>query len=386
MAKESSTISVSTKPAATQSVNRATVFRTSGAIIAFLIGSGFASGQEILQFFTVYGYKGIIGSLLALVLFSVVSAILVKYGFKNKNFEIPEAYRHYLGKVFGTFMNWYTPFFCFLIGIVMISGAGATMNQYFGVNPLVGTIGMTLLVLCTAMLGLNKLVDIISLLGPLTIAFTLFIALYTLVFNPGSFSTAENVLANAEALPFGAGSSSNFWFLGGALFVAYNIVAGVPFITTLGKDIKSKKEAIWSGAIAGIGLMGTALALNLAMLAHVGELLTVEVPVLYLAQLISPTVGFIFTFILLEEIFSTSAPMLWTVVDTVAPKKATKKTKNLLIVLVSVVTLIGAQLPFGTLVNLVYPFTGYFGIALIILVMVREAIDVKKEKSVKEAA
>ena len=34
-----------------------TVWRISGAIIAFLIGSGFASGQEIFQFFTVYGYK-----------------------------------------------------------------------------------------------------------------------------------------------------------------------------------------------------------------------------------------------------------------------------------------------------------------------------------------
>lgn len=29
-----------------------------GAIIAFLIGSGFATGQEILQYFTSYGYWG----------------------------------------------------------------------------------------------------------------------------------------------------------------------------------------------------------------------------------------------------------------------------------------------------------------------------------------
>lgn len=373
-----------TRQSQSSSVSGKTVARVSGAIIAFLIGSGFASGQEILQFFTVYGYKGIIGTFVALFLFAAISGILVKYGYNHPKFQIPEAYRHYLGRVFGTFMQWYTPFFCFLIGIVMISGAGATMSQYFGLDATYGTILMSLLVLVTAMMGLKRLVDIISLLGPLTIAFTLFIAAATLIMNPGNFSGAEQVLASMESVPYGAGSSSNFWFIGAFLFVAYNIVAGVPFITTLGKDVTSRKEALLSGAFGGIGLMLAALTLNLAMLGHVEEMVHVEVPVLHLAQQISPVVGFIFAFILLEEIFSTSAPMLWTVVDAIAPKNATKKTNNLLVLLISVVTLIGAQLPFGTLVNIVYPFTGYFGIAMIILIMVREFLDIKNKKAAKE--
>ena len=35
------------------------VLTYAGAIVAFLIGSGFATGQEILQYFTSYGYSGI---------------------------------------------------------------------------------------------------------------------------------------------------------------------------------------------------------------------------------------------------------------------------------------------------------------------------------------
>ena len=31
-----------------------------GAFIAFLIGSGFATGQEVIQYFSGYGYVGII--------------------------------------------------------------------------------------------------------------------------------------------------------------------------------------------------------------------------------------------------------------------------------------------------------------------------------------
>ena len=52
------------------------VSRFSGAILATLIGSGFASGEEILQFFTVYGKNSIFASLIALVLFLILGCVL----------------------------------------------------------------------------------------------------------------------------------------------------------------------------------------------------------------------------------------------------------------------------------------------------------------------
>ena len=36
-----------------------TFFKLAGALLAFLIGSGFASGQETIQYFSGYGYMGI---------------------------------------------------------------------------------------------------------------------------------------------------------------------------------------------------------------------------------------------------------------------------------------------------------------------------------------
>ena len=40
-----------------------------GACIALLIGSGFATGQEIMQYFVAYGYAGVASILLMFVLF-----------------------------------------------------------------------------------------------------------------------------------------------------------------------------------------------------------------------------------------------------------------------------------------------------------------------------
>lgn len=51
--------------------------RIAGAYVAYVIGSGFATGQEIVQFFTVYGIKGIAGMLVCTVLFAAMGSTLL---------------------------------------------------------------------------------------------------------------------------------------------------------------------------------------------------------------------------------------------------------------------------------------------------------------------
>ena len=51
-------------------VRPAKVFQFAGTLVGTLIGSGFASGQEVMQFFTSYGIPGIVGSLVTTALFS----------------------------------------------------------------------------------------------------------------------------------------------------------------------------------------------------------------------------------------------------------------------------------------------------------------------------
>ncbi|MCE4831011.1 hypothetical protein LV540_16520, partial [Clostridioides difficile] len=61
-------------------VNIKTVISFAGAYVATVIGSGFATGQEILQFFTFYGYAGIIGGIISMVLFSWFGAEVIDKG------------------------------------------------------------------------------------------------------------------------------------------------------------------------------------------------------------------------------------------------------------------------------------------------------------------
>ncbi|MFF2755834.1 hypothetical protein ACFVR1_19255 [Psychrobacillus sp. NPDC058041] len=55
-------------------------FQIGSAIIGIIVGAGFASGQEILQFFSSFGYFGITGSILAAILFAFLGMNLTQLG------------------------------------------------------------------------------------------------------------------------------------------------------------------------------------------------------------------------------------------------------------------------------------------------------------------
>lgn len=355
------------------------VFKFAGAVVAFIIGSGFATGQEILQFFTVYGLGGIVGALITMAILSLCSAILMNYGYSHRNEEKNEAFLHYCGKIFGIFMDWFTPIFCFMITVIMISGAGATLNQYFGLPNMVGRVLMAGITAAVTLFGLKRLVDIIGYLGPFTILITLVIGLITFLRDIKGLAGINELIASTPDVPYGVGNSSGFWIIAAFLYAAYNLTCCVPFMSEMGMQANTRREAILGGIMGGVLLMLSGLVLGLAMMCNFKEIVGLQIPVLFLAQKISPILGALFTAVLIGEIFSTAAPMLWTVANKFGGKEGTSRYRISILVLI-VLAFIASAMPFGKLVGTIYPATGYIGLALIICILVRSVIDMQKNK------
>lgn len=182
------------------SVSYKNIWRVGGAVIAFIIGSGFATGQEIFQFFTVYGTNSIWGLIVAAVLLSLTASILIKFRYERKNQPEASPFYYYLGRIFGNVMRWFTPVYAFLINTVMISGAGAILNQYFNLPHWIGTIGMALIVYIATSRDMSKLISILGTLGPVTILFTIGIGLLAIFSGNGDISSADAFLASQEGL------------------------------------------------------------------------------------------------------------------------------------------------------------------------------------------
>lgn len=125
------------------------VFILAGAIIAFTIGSGFATGQEIIQYFTAYGLKGIFTILLFAVLFIYYNYCFAKMGAAEKFEKGNDIYKFYCGKYIGTFMDYYSTIFCYMSFFVMVGGAASTLHQQYGLPKWLGGTILAILTIIT---------------------------------------------------------------------------------------------------------------------------------------------------------------------------------------------------------------------------------------------
>lgn len=344
------------------------VIKFAGAYVACAIGSGFATGQEILQFFTSFGRSGIIGTFITMVVFAWCGGVFMKNGYELQLDAPGDIVGYYFGsriaKVFGII----TQVFLYGVYIIMIAGAGATLSEYFGLDPMVGRIGMALLAFLTVILGLSKLTDILGSLGTAIIVFSVGIGIYSFLSNPSGISAAEAVLPTVE-IEKAAGN----WFLSGLLYPSFNAVVVVILSGGIGKSASSAREAFLGGALGGV-LFGLAvLAMDLGLLANFSAIAGKSVPTLVLADRLSPIFGTIFAVIICCGIYTTTVPMLWGCVRQFAKDKSAK-----FIILAAALTAVGLVLgmtDFKKLVNIIYPFSGYFGLALLAFAFFRNYIQ-----------
>ena len=168
-----------------QKVSWNRVLILAGAVIAFTIGSGFATGQEIVQYFTAYGVEGILTVLLFAACFIYYNYNFAKAGAEEHFERGNDVYRFYCGKYIGTLMDYYSTIFCYMSFFVMVGGAASTFNQQYGLPLWVGGTVLTALTILTVVGGLNSMVDKIGIVGPAIVVLCIGIGVITLARGRG---------------------------------------------------------------------------------------------------------------------------------------------------------------------------------------------------------
>ncbi len=119
----------------------ATIVNTAGAVLAYLIGAGFASGQEVMQFFSNWGsVGGLLEIGIIFVVFLTLTYIGVGYIGRTRNAaNVNTLYEIIGGKIIGkvlSFFVWAYNLGCYFF---MISGFGNVLNQQFGLSVPIGS-------------------------------------------------------------------------------------------------------------------------------------------------------------------------------------------------------------------------------------------------------
>lgn len=356
------------------------VIAIGGAFMGFVIGSSFASGQECMQYFTGHGVLGSIGAgIIALLLYVWFVTVIVEDGRKLKLHNSGKMFNFYLGKYLGFIMEWFTPIMLFFVYSTMISGAGSTFEEYYGVNGNFGRAFMIIASLLTVLLGLNKLVKIVGYIAPVLLAVTILIGVISIVSNPAGIAEADETLKHVEV-------NSNFsnWALSGFMYGAYTVTGVVPYLADIGKSTATnRKNALLGGIFGGGAFLIAVMILNFGLLANLGDVYNLEIPSLFVAASIHPIFGQIFSVLLIGAIYTTAVPMLYTVCNKISSDSKSTPYRVAAIV-TAIVSIFGGQLSFSTMISIIYPISGYAGVVIFAGMIYTKYIKKKKYEEFDE--
>jgi uncharacterized membrane protein YkvI len=335
-------------------------FRVAATYIGTVVGAGFASGQEVLQFFSNFGVFGAAGLALVTVLFIVFGQIIMDYGRKLNARSHLEIIRFAGGRIPGTIVDMIIIFFLFGGLSTMIAGTGALFEQQFHLPALLGNSIMAIITAATVLTGIRGVINSISLVVPFLLASVIGISIFVLADTPPDLSSLPPATEN--------GVITN-WLMAAVLYVSYNTVISVAVLGPLGAQTRHGSTVAKGALLGGLGLGASSLMIYLAISGNIAGASGVEVPMLYLAGTLGPLIQIFYAVILAAEIYTTAVGSLFGFTARFTDIEHSSSNGRFLAVAATLAAFWASQLGFSNMVKYLYPVVGYAGILLLILLV-----------------
>ncbi|MFZ5645060.1 MAG: hypothetical protein ACOY46_15885 [Bacillota bacterium] len=335
------------------------VYRIAALYIGAVIGAGFASGQEILQFFIIFMDKGFWGIVLATTLFSYLGGLVMFISVHVRSTNYTDIYRITMGKIPGRLMDFLS--LVMLPGglVVMLAGGNAVFSEHLGLPGWLGTLLIALITILVLSGGLKGVITANAALVPVKVVAILLICSLSLLYsgelsNLGSYSQP------------GTGNRVN-WLWSSILYVSYNMVVPVAVLSSLGRTV-SYREGVTGGALGGL-LLGVVTGLVFYTgLNFYPEIIKYEVPLLYIAGQLGPVVKFVLGLLIWMAILTTAIADAHGFASRFAQTNS-RRYKNIGIAAVLLAVPL-SSFKFSLLVRILYPLFGYVGLILLFGLMV----------------
>ena len=347
------------------------------AYVGVLTGAGLASGQELMQYFISFGKVGLFALIGVGLLHIFVGGIILQMGshfIAENHLDVLEEVSK---KSVTKFMDFALILNCFLMGFVMIAGAGSNLNQQFGLAPWIGSLICTILIIVVGMLDFDKVTKVIGSFTPLVLVFTLIGATYTII-------KAKPDFIFLDALGKTINSSLPNIFISTINYFGLCMISSISMAFVLGGSKTDSSEARAGGMLGGAlvamltGLIGLTLFLALPAVKDA------DIPMQIILDKVHPYLGLAMSIIIFGMIFNTAISLFYSAAKRLSNTGAKFK-RNLI-----VFTLLGFALSFlgfKKLMAILYPILGFLGLALIIILIlawIKERDSIKSENKKRD--
>ena len=332
------------------------MFKIIFVLIGTFVGAGFASGKEVFNFFTIYGFNGLISVFIfSLLLFILIYKCLnIKTKFKIKNYN---DYIFYLEKKYKFFNH---NFFLLIINIflassfyIMVSALSSLFNYQFNIAKIITIIWC--IIICFFIFhkkNIKFIYTINSILMPILILFIIFLCIFNINFN--------NININLNKL----NNNSNIFIsiLMGLLYFSYNSLLLIPIIFNL--EINKKNNNFKTALIFSLIIFFITFLINILLFSFYNLICNLELPILYFANSSLKTFSYLYFFIILSAIFTTMISSGYSYISNFYNNNS--KIKLIIFLLFSFVFCIFS---FSDLINFFYPLFGLIGFIQIFLIL-----------------
>lgn len=312
-----------------------------------VFGAGFASGQEIFQFFSKWGIWGIFSSVFVGISFCflgyIVCSVTKKFSFQNASDYFSYLFPKRLAKT----VSFICTSFLVVTFSIMISGCGTLLYEQFSLRPAIG--GSISLVLCYIIMkdrvgGLAKLNAVLTPMMFLGVTALCVMCLLDKRTPPIDTLPPKNTKA----------------FFSGILYISYNFVSAasvlVPCTLVATTPKRAGLGALWGGILISIPLI-----LLSTLLVVFPETQTDALPFFALVGMKFPAFRFFCAVILFSAMLTTAASAGVSVLSGVSEKLSGKCAFFLCLF-----AFFASLLPFAALVKTMYTLFGFCGFVLVL--------------------
>ncbi|MNI10149.1 hypothetical protein D3C76_316130 [compost metagenome] len=329
--------------------NAVKIMQIAFTYIGTVVGAGFATGQEILQFFTRYGKWGAIMIIVATLLFVWLGTkmMLLAHDIKAKSYE--DLNRKLFGDVIGRGLSLFTLIVLIGVNSVMLAGAGSVFMENFGLPY---QIGLWITLIATYLLlgrGIDGVMKLNSIVVPMMIILSLAIIANT-AGSPGAarFFTldTENGLLGVWASPL--------------MYAAFNLSMAQAVLVPIGSHAPNKKIILMGGLVGGAGVGFMLMAGHFALSANMPGIVQFEIPMGSIAQQLGTVIQVIYILLIFMEIFSTFVADIYGI--TLQLTQRVKLNVKFISITILFVCYLTSQFGFSALLSVLYPLFGLFSL------------------------
>ncbi|UGB32352.1 YkvI family membrane protein [Metabacillus sp. B2-18] len=331
-------------------------FQVAAVYVGTVVGAGFATGREIVEFFTKYGVFGLAGILLVGFIFVYIGTKMLILSKRINAASYQDLMIFLFGKKIGRFINIFMLIILLGLTSIMLSGAGAIFKEQLGLSVRLGVIITILLTIAVMFFGIKGLFSVNIIVVPMLILFSTILAVQ-------SFSIeALSVMPDKSSATFK-------WILSAVSYAAFNLTMAAAVLVPLANEIKDEKVLKRGGILGGVFLTAILISSHIA-LSTLPNVMDYDIPMAEVMKTTFYAIYFIYIAVIYGEVFTSVIGNLYGLERQIA--SFLNIPSMIIVCSILCVAAFISKFGYSSLISTLYPIFGYVCLGVLLLLMIKK--------------